>query len=203
MVKINNLNDGKIEVITPYNGTFIKKARMLKGKWNGTGWEFKEEYEDIIKSHLMDIYGDDGSPMAKCKVRVNLTKLHDIDYSQMWDDEVRMFGRTLAIRKYRDSDPLLDKTVVLVKGGFSSRGGSRTNPSLDFYDDTILQIEDVPEHLYIKILKDYDLPEFNKVIYKIDKSIYKDDDIKALQEEKENLLKRLSEINEILEKYNI
>ena len=52
MIKINNINDDKIEVISPYNNTFIKKAKMLKGKWNGEGWEFKREYEDIIKGYL-------------------------------------------------------------------------------------------------------------------------------------------------------
>lgn len=194
MIKINNIADNKIEVIAPYNNSFIKKARMLKGSWNGKGWEFKKEYEDIVKGHLMDIYGDDGSPAPKCIVRVNLSKLSEINYSQLWDDEVRMFGRTLAIRKYRDSAPLLDKTVVLVKGGFSNSGGSRNNPNLKFYDNTILQIDDVPEHLYVKLLNEYDLKDDNDIIYRVDNK----NNIDKLKEEKERLLKRLSEIDDIL-----
>lgn len=194
MIKINNINDDKIEVISPYNNTFIKKAKMLKSNWNGKGWEFKKEYEDIIKGHLMEIYGDDGSPTPKCIVRVNLSKLSEINYSKLWDDEVRMFGRTLVMRKHRDSTPLLDKTVALVEGGFSNSGGSRNNPRLNFYDNTILQIDDVPEHLYIKILNEYDLKDDNDIIYRVDNknNIYK------LKEEKERLLKRLSEIDDIL-----
>lgn len=194
MIKINDLDNGKIEVISPYNTSFVKKARMLKGNWNGKGWEFKREYEDIVKSHLMDIYGDDGSPTPKCIVRVNLSKLSEINYSQLWDDEVRMFGRTLVIRQHKNLTPLLDKTVVLVKGGFSNSGGSRNNPRLNFYDNTILQIDDVPEHLYIKILNEYDLKDDNDIIYRVDNknNIYK------LKEEKERLLKRLSEIDDIL-----
>lgn len=194
MVKINDLNDGKIEVISPYNASFVKKARMLKGNWNGKGWEFKKEHEDIVKGHLMDIYGDDGSAISKCIVRVNLSKLSEIDYSQLWNDEIRMFGRTLAIRKYRDSAPLLDKTVVLVKGGFPNSGGSRNNPNLKFYDNTILQIEDVPEHLYVKLLNEYDLKDDNDIIYRVDNK----NNIDKLKEEKERLLKRLSEIDNIL-----
>ena len=194
MVKINNLDDGKIEVISPYNASFVKKARMLKGNWNGKGWEFKKEYEDIVKSHLMDIYGDDGSPAPKCIVRVNLSKLSEINYSQLWDDEVRMFGRTLVIRQHKNLTPLLDKTVVLVKGGFSNSGGSRNNPNLKFYDNTILQIDDVPEHLYIKLLNEYDLKDDNDIIYRVDNK----NNIDKLKEEKERLLKRLSEIDDIL-----
>ena len=83
MIKINNIDNDKIEVIAPYNNSFIKKARMLKGHWNGKGWEFKKEYEDIVKGHLMEIYGDDGSAISKCIVRVNLGKLSDIDYSNI------------------------------------------------------------------------------------------------------------------------
>lgn len=196
MIKINDIADNKIEVIAPYNNSFIKKARMLKGHWNGKGWEFKKEYENIIKEHLMDIYGDDGGIIPKCVVRVNLSKLTDINYNKIWDDEVRMFGRTLAIRKYRDSAPLLDKTVVLVKGGFSNSGGSRNNPRLNFYDNTILQIDDVPEHLYIKILNEYDLKDDNDIIYVIKNN--KDNYIDELIKEKEKLLKRLSKIDEIL-----
>ena len=194
MIKINDLDNGKIEVISPYNTSFVKKARMLKGNWNGKGWEFKREYEDIVKSHLMDIYGDDGSPTPKCIVRVNLSKLSEINYSQLWDDEVRMFGRTLVIRQHKNLTPLLDKTVVLVKGGFSNSGGSRNNPRLNFYDNTILQIDDVPEHLYIKILNEYDLKDDNDIIYRVDNK----NNIDKLKEEKERLLKRLSEIDNIL-----
>lgn len=194
MIKINDIADNKIEVIAPYNNSFIKKARMLKGHWNGKGWEFKKEYENIIKEHLMDIYGDDGGIIPKCVVRVNLSKLTDINYNKIWDDEVRMFGRTLAIRKYRDSAPLLDKTVVLVKGGFSNSGGSRNNPNLKFYDNTILQIDDVPEHLYVKLLNEYDLKDDNDIIYRVDNK----NNIDKLKEEKERLLKRLSEIDDIL-----
>lgn len=194
MVKINDLDDGKIEVISPYNASFVKKARMLKGNWNGKGWEFKKEYEDIIKGHLMDIYGDDGSPTPKCIVRVNLSKLSDINYNKIWDDEVRMFGRTLVIRQHKNLTPLLDKTVILVEGGFSNSGGSRNNPNLKFYDNTILQIEDVPEHLYVKLLNEYNLTYDNDIVYRVDNK----NNIDKLKEEKERLLKRLSEIDNIL-----
>ena len=169
---------------------------MLKGKCNEKGWEFKREYKDIVKGHLMDIYGDDGNIISKCIVRVNLSKLSDIAYSKIWADEVRMFGRTLVMKKYRDSTPLLDKTVVLIEGGFSDSGGSRNNPSLNFYDNTILQIDDVPEHLYIRILEEYNLKDNNDIIYAIKNN--KDNYIDELIKEKEKLLKRLSEIDDIL-----
>lgn len=169
---------------------------MLKGKCNEKGREFKREYKDIVKGHLMDIYGDDGNIISKCIVRVNLSKLSDIDYSKIWADEVRMFDRTLVMKKYRDSTPLLDKTVVLIEGGFSDSGGSRNNPSLNFYDNTILQIDDVPEHLYIRILEKYNLKDNNDIIYAIKNN--KDNYIDELIKEKEKLLKRLSEIDDIL-----
>ena len=107
-----------------------------------------------------------------------------------------MFSRTLVMRKYRDSAPLLDKIVVLIKGGFSDSGGSRNNPSLNFYDNTILQIDDVPEHLYIRILEEYNLKNNNDIIYTIKNN--KDNYIDELVKEKEKLLKRLSEIDDIL-----
>lgn len=55
---------------------------------------------------------------------------------------------------------------------------------MNFYDNTTLQVDDVPEHLYIKLLEEYNLDKNNDVVYRVDN---KDDDyIDKLKKKKKN-----------------
>jgi len=53
-------------------------------------------------------------------------------------------------RKTRDSEVTLKEGVIVISGGFPSRGGSVKNPRLSAYKDTVIRVE-IPETLYAKI----------------------------------------------------
>lgn len=44
----------------------------------------------------------------------------------------------------------LKEGVIVISGGFPSRGGSTKNPRLSAYKDTVIRVE-IPENLYTKI----------------------------------------------------
>lgn len=79
------------------------------------------------------------------------------------------------------------------KGGFPDHGGSRNNPALNYSDNTVLLVKNVPLTLVEKELENY--PNSIKIVS--EKKVDKD----ALLKEKELLLQRLDEIEELL-KYN-
>ena len=168
MVKILKEN-GIIKVKSPYNETFVKKARGIKGKWDGEYWCFDNKNEDVLKEFLIEIYGTDGETFYKT-VRVEL----DLDkYEGATSTTVKIGELVIAERLGRDKDVLLSKDTVIVSGGFPSSGGSVKTPRLDTLDG-------------VKLLDDKDdVEKIKKEIEKIEL------EIKKLENYKKELLEKL------------
>ena len=64
----------------------------------------------------------------------------------------RVFFLTECILRMQivNSSPLKKEGVIVISGGFPSRGGSTKNPRLSAYKDTVIRVE-IPENLYTKI----------------------------------------------------
>lgn len=174
------IENGKMKVESPYNKEFVARAKQLGGKWSAPYWVFSEDNEDFVRTALMAIYGEDGTPSETVKIDV---RLEDKYYGQ----EIIVAGRCIARRRGRDSAVSMENGAILVSGGFEGRGGSVRRPSIDKpKGETIIRVS-VPKKALENIDVDYTICETRKI------------DKEALEREKAELLKRLKEIDAILE----
>ena len=144
--------DGKrLAVKSPYDAEFVDGAKDLGGKWDRDTetWVFDVRDEAAVRTLARDIYGTDGSDAdgARVTIRVPLPV-----FSQ--GQEFRVAGMTLASRRYRDSRVQLGDGVVIVEGGFPSKGGSVKNPQLEGKPGTVLEVRDILASVAAKILEE-------------------------------------------------
>lgn len=68
--------------------------------------------------------------------------------------EVVVCGHQLVVRRSRDGDVRLGAGLVLVSGGFPSRGGSVANPRLETWEGTVLEVRDLPAGTAARIVQE-------------------------------------------------
>jgi len=181
-IKIEN---GKVKVQSAYNAAFIKRARMVGGKWEPPYWEFSQEDEELVRNLCMDIYGQDGrTPAEMVTIDVNLDA-----YPHDPSGELFLGSMSIAHRTGRDRPVKLPDGVILVSGGFPDSGGSANHPRLTEERGTVLRVKNFPMTLYERM-------EDKTGLTIVDKTI----DRFALLAERETLMKRLAEIESILAK---
>lgn len=69
LISVKKQNE-KLYVTSPYNSTFVAKARKLGGKWEGKEWVFDVLAEEPLKAALIDCYGTDGSPEQQIALKI-------------------------------------------------------------------------------------------------------------------------------------
>ncbi len=187
-MKITNLGNGKIAVDSPYNPVFVKRIKKAGGKWNASNrtWEVDERSIDTVRSIMREVYGQDDLPQELVTVKVTIG-----DKSlEEWRAPVVLFGRTIASARGRDSGARPGEGVCFEKGGCDS-GGSMKNWYTIVRAGSEITIYDVPR-----------LAVEQKLGWKDEYGTFEvveaDDPLAALKAEKEALLKRLAEIEEIL-----
>ncbi len=175
--------DDKIKVQSDYNSDFVKRAKLIEGKWNAPYWVFPDENEDKVRALLLEIYGENGLPQETVDIFVDIScssyDLHD-------GSDIKLLGRILCFRPGRDMQVKLADNVLLEKGGFPSSGGSARYPRVLPEEGTILRVKKCPLSFYERV-KDMSIVTLCEP---------SDDNVKRsrLLEEKEKLLKRLDEI---------
>jgi len=183
-IKIEN---GIIYVNSDYNKAFISGARMIQGKWCSPYWTFPEENREEVRDLLLETYGEadilDDNEMQRVTVEIDLDVYKDTIGES---NELRLDNILVASRMSRDSYVKLADNVMLVTGGFESSGGSRQHPCVNPQKGTVLKVKNIPLRLYEKI-KEMDGV---RLVSEIDKD--------ALVKEKEKLLARLEEIENLL-----
>lgn len=157
-VKITD--DGtKISVVSPYNPTFVSKARALNGKWTGSAWTFDSRDGDRVRDICKAIYGFDGraADEAVDMVSVRIT-VEDIREQSYW-----RFGRELLNRPGRDSAVRLGTAVVIISGKFPSSGGSVKYPEIyskySSNPPVVLEVRDIPRSLVDADTGEYEIVE--------------------------------------------
>jgi hypothetical protein len=187
-MKITNLGNGKIAVDTPYNPSFVSKIKKAGGKWNASNrtWEVDERSVDTVRSIMREVYGQDDLPQELVTVKVTIGD-KSIDE---WRAPVVLFGRTIASARGRDSGARPGEGVCFEKGGCDS-GGSMKNWYTIVRAGSEITIYDVPR-LAVEQKIGWD------EAYGTFEVIENGDPLAALRAEKEALLKRLAEIEELL-----
>lgn len=185
MFKIEKGND-KIRIYTPYNANFVKSMRNLKGKWTVGAWEVRADLIDEVRKIMKENYGRDDLPVKTVNIKVRNTSRLASDYCS----GLEMFGRSICYASGRDSGAKIADGVAFIKGGCTSAGSMK-----NWYT----RIEENSEFII------YALPESALNL----ENPYKEDiEVEVLEaqvnkneliEEKEILLKRIAEIDELLE----
>lgn len=106
-----------------------------------------------------------------------------------------MFDKTIAIAYSKNSGAKLGDDVALIKGSIYS-GGSVKNWNTEIDRDTVINLYNVPVTIYEKEKNFYNAEE-------VEIEVIEDDNenglnMDKLKEEKEKLLKRIAEIDELL-----
>jgi hypothetical protein len=187
-MKITNLGNGKLAVDTPYNPSFVSKIKKAGGKWNASNrtWEVDERSIDTVRSIMREVYGQDDLPQELVTVKVTIG---DKSLDE-WRAPVVLFGRNIASARGRDSGARPGEGVCFEKGGCDS-GGSMKNWYTIVRAGSEITIYDVPR-LAVEQKLGW------KEEYGTFEVIENGDPLAALKAEKEALLERLAEIEEIL-----
>ena len=186
-IKIKN-EGGKMYVESPYSADWIKRAKMLHGKWARPCWVFDADIEDDVKAALMAIYGECGEEVERVDVLITLT-------GRSYPQSVSFGGIQIASRSERDYPVRLGDQCILVGGSFDESGGSRANPRVTCEEGTAVKIKGCPRSVY-EAHKDDD-PD--KIIATIIDS--KQTRLAELLKERDRLLRRVAEINGELQQY--
>lgn len=191
VIKMNmeiKINNNKAEVYTPYNSDFVKRIKQIDGRrWDRSNgcWTVPVESVNIVREIMMDVFGMCDLPAKTIKLRINVKE----ELSERCGD-VNLFGKCLCHAWGRDSGGKAGSGVSYVKGKPGS-GGSAKNWCSIVPEGCEIVLTDVPETLYEKE-KDDERIEIQIVNDEVDRE--------KLLSERENLLKRLEEINELLGK---
>lgn len=178
MVNIK-IEDSKIKVKSSYDSYFVRKAKEYEGRWNAPYWVFPIENEEYVRNLCMKVYGEDGKTDTQTvKVRIEMDKYRKSTIGRF----------VFAERRARDSEVTFAQGVMVVKGEFEESGGSRNSPQVTWESGTEIEIKKLPLPLY-KGIEGQDGVTLVKEV----------DSKEKLKKEKEQLLKRLAEINELLE----
>lgn len=187
------INQEKALVYTPYNYDFVQKIKSIgSSKWNGSAWEVPACTVEQVREIMMDVYGEtdiEAAPKMYAKIKVV-----DTDWAPA-NRGIYLFGKLIARAYGRDSDAMVGDDVAFTKKAPVS-GGSRNRPDVIIEQGAELVIHNIPESKIDPQIPNYGIPEEYIVV-----EVSKESDVKKskLLEEKERLLKRIKEIDDILE----
>lgn len=186
-----SVDGGKAKVSSPYNPDFISKVKALGGKWSASDktWVVSREIIDDVRAVMRDVYGrDDISSADTADVIVTFNR--DAD---KYRGPIVLFGKVIASAFGRDSGARVGDGVSFLKGKPES-GGSMKNWRTSIPSDSVVKIPDVPKVLIEGFSRD--TCEYDISIQVNNRGI----DKKSLLAEKDRLMKRIAEIDSILQK---
>ena len=185
-----DIDNGRAYVYTPYNPDFVRALKGIGGKkWeSGMGcWSVPDTAVSVVREIMIDVYGySDQIPNDALTLKV--TFLSDVSSTC---SDVTLFGKVMAHASGRDSGARVGDDVAYIRGGASS-GGSVKNWRSVVEKGSVAILSNVNKHVYEKTETDPDIQ-----VEVMENSASRDDRQKLL-EEKEQLLKKIAEIDAIL-----
>ena len=187
IVTITTAN-GKVVVSSPFHRDFPARARAIGGDFARDGsktWVFDARDESRARDLVREFFGTDGSPADTA----DLVTVH-LDISDTAREREFYFaGRKIAERPSRDENVRLGAGVILVSGGFWSRGGTAKYPAVEPKDGTVVEIRDLPRAAVEAETEKYTI---------VEEAPAEVVEAAKLRAEREQLLARLAEIDSIL-----
>ena len=182
------MTGSRANLFTPYNKEFVSRVKTIGGaRWdaNERCWSIPKEEVETARAIMMDVYGESDLPAESGKITVEVTINEDIRETC---EGISLFGKTLARAYGRDSGARVGDEVTLVSGRVRS-GGSVKNWCTVIEEGSILRIRNLTKKA-LEIPTEYDITV---------KEIKTDEiDREALLAERERLLARIAEIDNML-----
>lgn len=191
-MNIETTTNGQIAVHAPYNKRFIEFAHETAGKWNASdkAWMFDERDRSKVEDICVKLFNYLKSGDKTVTIQFPGTLLKSDG------NEEFLLGKKMCYRPSRDSQVRLTDGLLLISGKFAYSGGSMRYPNCGDVNNLVFEYRNFPESR---------LPELDEIAYKDDetetywyKVIENPIDLEALRSEKEALLKRLEEIDKLL-----
>lgn len=187
-IKIEN---GTANIFSPYNPDFVKKIKGIGGaKWSPSNkcWTVPESAVPAVREIMTEVYGHSDLEVNDT-ITLRLTFEYQVD---SLCSDVSLFGKVLSHAYGRDSGARVGDDVAFTAGGATS-GGSAKNWRSVVRADSVAVLSNVNRNLYERMSAE-DLPD--GVTVEVIKS---EANRSQLLEEKERLLKRLAEIDKLLQ----
>lgn len=183
------IRDDKAMLYTPYNPEFVKRIKKFSdARWNSGEkcWTIDESNLDAARVIMKEIYG-----YADNEINEKVTlKIHVKESVSKKHGDVILFGKILSHATGRDSGARSGSDVAYIHGSAYS-GGSAKNLESVVSEDSEILLHNVNKNLYEEYLEN---PQEEYEIEVVTDSI----DSAALKQEKERLLKRIKEIDHLL-----
>lgn len=179
------MSDGKAYIYTPYNNDFVKRVKLLGGRWNAPKrcWTVDERDVQDVRNAMREVYGRDDMPVTET-VDVELTFDETVE---AYHAPVTIMGRTIASAFGRDSGARIGDDVMFVSGAPESTGSAK-NWYTTVPAGCVVKLARLP-----KAMAESSVPDGVKV-----RILGADVDHAELLAEKEKLLARIAEIDAML-----
>ena len=204
--------DGKSYITTPYSSVFVRRIRLMGGKWDAGSrrWVIPSEALPAARKILMDIYGETDVAPAEETATVVVEYLHNVSAVR---GAVTLGGLTIARATGRDSGAMLGPGVAFTCGEPQS-GGSHLNWMTIIPAGCVVELYRVPLKKAQRLIRN-NADEY-KISYRLEQPPKAQKppesrqepepapdpqkiDRAALVAEKRRLYERLSEINRLLD----
>lgn len=186
-IKIDTIDD-RAYIEAPYNANFVAAVKQIGGaSWDRgrRAWSIPDVAIDQAREIMRRVYGEDDRPSAEPKVSVKLIFGNEVSKRHA---PVTILGKSIASAWGRDSGARVGDDVVFVEGKPQS-GGSVKNWYSVVPEGCVVVLHNVP-----RAALQMELPE--GVTAEVLES--KGPDRAALEAERERLLARLAEIDQLL-----
>lgn len=184
------VQDGLVQVRTPMNTYFVQRAKKLAGRWDprSVAWLFDARIEDKVRALCVECHGNDGITFREL-VDIRITYLTGVEACK---SPITVFGRIIGSAKARYSGATLGNGVVLEEGNIKS-SGSHSNWTTAVASGTVVLLLDVPKALVLA-----GGPKFVEVNIIERSQPNSADQAAALAGERDRLLARVTQIDELL-----
>lgn len=137
------LANGRVYVKMPYYPSVLDELRKF-GRWDAGArrWVFSEEDLMRLERLMQETFGQPGEPRVTVRMRVGGGR-----------QAIYAMGRLIVERPFRDAHVKLGPGVVIVEGGFPSRGGSIKHPRLA--GEAVVEVRQVPLSVARRFVEHY------------------------------------------------
>lgn len=151
-ITVKTTDDGKLQILSPYNRDFIRRVKQIGGKWSRPYWTVPAKREAQARELLIDVFGTDGADEATVTIRIDLA-----EYYQVADlvDTLIVGPIEILNKMNRDVAPTLNEDAAIITGELLSRGGSRNNPRIEWTEGTVIECDGIPAGVAATYAADY------------------------------------------------
>lgn len=186
------IKNGKAYIASPYNVEFVRRIKLSGGKWSAASkrWYVPEPALPAVRTMMAEVYGEtDEGPASEYVTLV--VKWLENDWTVC--GPVTLAGRVIASAWGRDSGAKPGTNVSFISGEPTS-GGSAKNWETKVPEGSVVEIYYVPLSKAQELVNNH--PRWLEVHIEGAPVVDKD----ALKSEREQLMKRIAEIDALLEK---